>query len=186
VIGHSRLDAVDRIIYVVPSRYGEMPVKQRYAVARLIGRLNHLNEQSDNPPITMLLGPGRWGTTTPSLGIPVSFSEINSVSVLCEIVAMREDLVPDCSFGTHFFSELVEMEMLYMALLPSREGNFLSERFFERTPSVLTRLIPEAGELEPVVRVIDVAGLPSGRLVKVHADTLRQRLVCYLETPRPE
>jgi ribosomal protein L13 len=50
----------------------------------------------------------------------------------------------------------------------------------------LTRLIPEAGELEPVVRVIDVAGLPSGRLVKVHADTLRQRLVCYLETPRPE
>ncbi len=186
VIGHSRLDAIDRIIYVAPSRYAQMPLKERYAVARLIGRLNHLNEQSDNPPITMLLGPGRWGTTTPSLGIPVSFSEINSVSVLCEIVAMREDLVPDCSFGTHFFSELVEMEMLYMALLPSHEGNFLSERFFERTPSVLTRLIPEAKELEPIVRVIDVAELPSGRLVKLHADTLRQRLVCYLETPQPE
>ncbi|HQM47131.1 MAG TPA: PEP/pyruvate-binding domain-containing protein [Candidatus Hydrogenedentes bacterium] len=186
VIGHSRLDAIDRIIYVVPSLYGQMPVKERYAVARLIGLLNHLTEQSDNPPITMLLGPGRWGTTTPSLGIPVNFSEINTVSVLCEIVAMREDLVPDCSFGTHFFSELVEMDMLYMALLPTHKGNFLNERFFKGTPSVLTRLVPEAEELEPIVRVIDVAELPSGRLVKIHADTLRQRLMCYLETPLPE
>jgi len=186
VIGHSRLDALDRIIYVVPSVYGHMPVKERYAVARLIGRLNHINEQSDNPPITMLLGPGRWGTTTPSLGIPVHFSEINSVSVLCEIVAMREDLVPDCSFGTHFFSELVEMDMLYMALLPGHKGNFLGERFFERTPSALTRLLPDATEFDSIVRVIDVAQLASGRLVKLHADTQQQRLVCYLETPRPE
>jgi len=50
----------------------------------------------------------------------------------------------------------------------------------------LTRLVPEAEELEPIVRVIDVAELPSGRLVKIHADTLRQRLMCYLETPLPE
>ena len=186
VIGHSRLDAIDRIVYVVPSVYGQMPVKERYAVARLIGRLNHLNEQCDTRPITMLLGPGRWGTTTPSLGIPVSFSEINTVSVLCEIVAMREDLVPDVSFGTHFFSELVEMDMLYMALVPSRESNFLSERFFERSPNALLELLPDATEFEPVVRVLEVPKLASGRLLKIHADTLRQRLVCYLETPVPE
>ena len=99
---------------------------------------------------------------------------------------MREDLVPDCSFGTHFFSELVEMDMLYMALLPGHKGNFLSERFFERTPSALTRLLPDATEFDSIVRVIDVAQLASGRLVKLHADTQQQRLVCYLETPRPE
>ena len=71
----------------------------------------------------MLLGPGRWGTSSPSLGIPVSFVDINRVSVLCEIVAMREDLVPDVSLGTHFLSELVEMDMLYLALFP-KQGVF--------------------------------------------------------------
>ena len=73
----------------------------------------------------MLIGPGRWGTTTPSLGVPVCFAEIDTVSVLCEIVAMREDLVPDVSLGTHFFNDLVEMDMLYLALFPGRQGQLL-------------------------------------------------------------
>jgi hypothetical protein len=50
----------------------------------------------------MLLGPGRWGTASPDLGVPVQFAEINHVSVLCEIVTMRENLIPDVSLGTHF------------------------------------------------------------------------------------
>ena len=41
------------------------------------------------------MGPGRWGTTTPSLGVPTSFAEIDTVDVICEIVAMRADLIPD-------------------------------------------------------------------------------------------
>ena len=43
--------------------------------------------------------------------------------MLCEIVAMREDLVPDVSLGTHFFNDLVEMDMLYLALFPGRKDN---------------------------------------------------------------
>ncbi len=82
----------------------------------------------------MLIGPGRWGTTTPSLGVPVSFAEIDAARILCEIVAMREDLVPDVSLGTHFFNDLVEMDMLYLALFPGRQGNSWSEAFFEKTP----------------------------------------------------
>ena len=54
----------------------------------------------------------------PMLGVPVSFSEIDTVAVLCEIVAMRENLVPDVSLGTHFFNDLVEMDMLYFAVDP--------------------------------------------------------------------
>ena len=76
----------------------------------------------------MLIGPGRWGTTTPSLGVPVSFAEIDTVSVLCEIVAMRDDLVPDVSLGTHFFNDLVEMDILYLALFPGRQGQLLEPR----------------------------------------------------------
>ncbi len=78
----------------------------------------------------MLLGPGRWGTSSPELGIPVHFAEISRVSVLCEIVTMRENLIPDVSLGTHFLNELVEMNILYMALFPQQQPNYLNESFF--------------------------------------------------------
>jgi hypothetical protein len=178
VIGQSRIESVQRIIYVAPSVYGRLPVNERYAVARLIGRLTHL-EGPDRPDVTMLLGPGRWGTTTPSLGVPVSFAEINTVSILCEIVAMREDLVPDVSMGTHFFSELVEVDILYLALFPNHRGNFLRQAFFEGRENNLTKLLPDAGRYEDVVRVIDAADLP-GASVQLYANTVKQQVMCYL------
>ncbi len=179
VIGQSRLVTVDRLIYVVPAVYGQLPINDRYAVARLIGRLMHA-EDDDRPRTIMVLGPGRWGTTTPSLGVPVSFAEINKVSILCEIVAMREDLVPDVSLGTHFFNELVEADILYLALFPGREGNQLNHAFFEEAPNKLLELLPDAGARAEVLRVIDAADLGQDRLIKLNANNLNQKVVCYV------
>ena len=180
VIGQSRVETIQRVIYVVPSVYGQLPIPERHGVARLIGRLNHLDED-DRPDITMLLGPGRWGTTTPSLGVPVSFAEINTVSVVCEIVAMREDLVPDVSLGTHFFSELVEVDALYLALFPNQENNLLKHEFFEGSKNLLRELLPDAAAYEHVIRVIDATRLPDRAKLTLHADTVKQRVMCYLE-----
>ena len=129
----------------------------------------------------LLLGPGRWGTTTPSLGVPVTFADINTVSSLCEIVAMRDDLVPDVSLGTHFFNELVEMDILYLALYPNRLGNRLNREFLEAGPNRLGQLLPEAGRWENVVRVIDEADLPSDRRLLLYADSVKQRVICCLD-----
>ena len=118
VIGQSRFVTIDRLIYVVPAVYGHLPDNDRYAIARLIGQIAH-SPDADGKTV-MMLGPGRWGTSTPSLGIPVSFAEIDTISVVCEIVAMRDDFVPDVSLGTHFFSDLIEFEILYMGLFPHR------------------------------------------------------------------
>lgn len=178
VIGQSRLSDVDRIIYVVPSVYGRMPMGDRYAVARLIGKLVHLAE--DAPPETILLvGPGRWGTTTPSLGVPVRFADINRVSVVVEVVAMRDDLVPDVSLGTHFLSELVEMDMLYCALFPKREENRLNADRLEAAPNRLTELLPEEADWAHAVRVIDPGDIGGGT-VTLNANNLKQHVVCYL------
>lgn len=180
IIGQSRISAIDRVVYVVPSVYGQLPLSERYAVARCIGRLMHVSE--DNPPETiMLLGPGRWGTTTPSLGVPVSFAEINTVSIMCEIVAMRDDLVPDVSLGTHFFSELVEMEILYMALFPAQEGTVLKTAFFEQEPNLLTTLLPGAEPFAQVIRVLEPRAWPGGVSLKLHATTPKQDVVCYID-----
>ena len=127
----------------------------------------------------MLLGPGRWGTSMPSLGVPIRFSEISSVSVLCEIVSMREGLVPEVSLGTHLFNEMVEMDMLYLALFPSREGNVLNEDFFETSANRLSELWPGQEQWAKVVSIIDVSQLDQKVSVKLHADTMEQRVICY-------
>jgi hypothetical protein len=188
VIGQSRLINVDRMIYVEPAVYGQLPVPERYAVARLIGRLAHgpvrppvLGADAGTGRTLMLLGPGRWGTTTPSLGIPVRFADINTASVLVEIVAMRDDLVPDVSLGTHFLNELIEMDILYLALFPTRQDNFLNKAFFSSLPNHLADLAPDAAGWASAVRVIDTADLGSRGTVKLHANTLKQTVLCYLE-----
>ncbi|NLX14369.1 MAG: pyruvate, phosphate dikinase [Phycisphaerales bacterium] len=182
VIGQSRMTVVDRLIYVVPSVYGQLRIADRYTVARLIGQLMHLGK-GERPRTIMLLGPGRWGTTTPSLGVPVSFAEINTVSILGEIVAMREDLIPDVSLGTHFFNDLVEEDMLYLALFPGREGNVLNEQFFARCANKLPELLPDAAQRADIVHVVDAADLPDGGTIKIYANALTQKVVCYLADP---
>ena len=183
VIGQSRVNVIDRLVYVVPSVYGQLPIRDRYAIARLIGRLLHLSEPHP-PRHVMLVGPGRWGTTTPSLGVPVSFAEIDTASVLCEIVAMRDDLIPDVSLGTHFFNDLVEMDMLYMALFPGRKDNFWNQAFFKESPNRLTDLIPGESQWAEAVRVIDFpAASRGGASLKLNANALTQQVVCYLEHP---
>jgi pyruvate, water dikinase len=181
VIGQSLVMSIERMIYVVPSVYAQLATYDRYAVARALGRLTHMEGEDDRP--TMILGPGRWGTTTPSLGVPVSFSEIATVDVICEIVAMRDNLVPDVSLGTHFFNELVEMDVLYFALFPGKDGNALNEAFFERQPSRYLELLPDEEDWARVIRVIDLADMEEDALI-LHADAMKQRVVCYVDEER--
>ena len=179
VIGPSTATTVGRLIYVVPSVYGLLPYNDRYSIARLIGRLTHLEKQPEGA--LLLVGPGRWGTAEPALGVPVSFAEISRVNALCEVIEMREGLVPDVSLGTHFFNDLVEMQVLYLALIPGKEGNRVNADLIEQAPNHLSRLIPEEAAWAEAVRVIDPAGIPGGRALRLHADALRQSAICYFD-----
>lgn len=179
VIGPSVAAPVGRLIYVVPSVYGSLPRSDRYSIARLIGRLTHLGDQPRGA--LLLAGPGRWGTAEPSLGVPVSFAEISRVTALCEIIEMREGLVPDVSLGTHFFNDLVEAQILYFALVPGKEGNQVNTSLLERAPNRLAALLPDAAAWADAVRVIDAADMPGGRALCLRADALRQRAICCFE-----
>jgi pyruvate, water dikinase len=169
VIGPSRVIRPERIVYVVPGAFGALTQQDRLAVTRLVGRINR--ESADR--CVLMLGPGRWGTRDPSLGMPVSFSEINHVAALCEIVAMHDNLVPDVSLGTHFINELIESDMLYFALFPKRPENGIDERTLLDLPNRLTELVPDAGKWAQVVHVADVA---PGE-VTLYADAEAQRIV---------
>lgn len=180
IIGRSRSNQIHRIIYVVPHVYGELPISERYAVARAIGTLNQIPPIVPGDPIVILIGPGRWGTSTPSLGIPVSFSEISSVSFLCEIVAMREDLTPDVSLGTHFFSELVESDLLYFVFFPGRDNHWMNEKLLGNLPNKLKEISPTMEKYENLIKVFDFTpGLE--KTCHIYANTFEQKLVLFLK-----
>jgi hypothetical protein len=165
---------VHRIIYVEPNRYQQATQNEKYDIARLIGQLNRqISEREDCPAI--LMGPGRWGTTTPSLGVPVSFAEINKMMVMVEIAYEGGNLMPELSFGTHFFQDLVETDIFYVAIFPGREGVKYNRQYFEQTPNIITDLIPESSKYKEHVKVFDV----KKEKMQIMCDVISHRVVCF-------
>ncbi len=174
IIGHSVSKRIDRIIYILPSKYGEMSMQARYSVASMIGDITNLERENSEKPNILLIGPGRWGTKMPALGIPVSFAQIKNASVLCEIVAMHEGLTPDISLGTHFFNDLVEMEVLYMAIYPKNKDYILNEKLLMVAPNKLESLIPDSKKWADSIYVADTSDMKKGYSVFMHVNALVQ------------
>jgi hypothetical protein len=180
VIGHSRHIRINRFIYIVPAAYSRLALQDRHEIARMLGQINQAIEPSV-PGGIMLLGPGRWGSNDPFLGVPVAFAQISRTSVLCEIVAMHEHLVPDVSLGTHFLNELVETDMLYLALFPRRGNNYLRTEWFEDSPNRLVQLVPKAGKWADVIKVIEPSAVANEGSTFLIADAFKQKVLCYFE-----
>ncbi|HNX68542.1 MAG TPA: PEP/pyruvate-binding domain-containing protein [Candidatus Omnitrophota bacterium] len=176
-LGGNIMQTIDKIIYVSPEAYCALDSQSdRYDIARVIGELNRQIGGRDKAAV-MLLGPGRWGTTTPSLGVPVSFSEINHITVLGEIAFVTENAAPEISFGTHFFQDLVETGIFYVALFPDNAGVFMDQKFFDTIPKTLRKLAPQYKKYEDTVKVYDV----KKSALKIAADILSQKIVCFFE-----
>ena len=166
------------VILVDPEPYSRLSLSEKYSVARLIGRLNRsVVDQEQNP--TLLLGPGRWGTSTPAMGVPVHFAEINHISALAEISYRDGSLIPDLSFGSHFFHDLIETRIFYLAIYPEQPEVLFDRQWFLDQPNRLAALCPEDTSLAAVVRVVDTraAGLT------IHADVTSQQVLGYLGGP---
>ncbi|WP_242335064.1 MULTISPECIES: PEP/pyruvate-binding domain-containing protein [unclassified Anaeromyxobacter] len=176
VVGQSTSARVDRVVFVDPDAYATLATQDRYEVARVVGRVTRAGDAARR---VLLLGPGRWGTTTPSLGVPVSFAEIRRVAALGEIMRLG-DVIPDVSLGSHFFNDLVESGMLYVALYPTHPGHALDEARLRAAPNRLAQLSPDDARLAHVVRVVDFPLPEDGRALWLHADCVRQEVMCYL------
>ena len=179
IIGTSIHTPVDTLVYVVSSAYGKLSEKDKYGVAALIGRI--ANREKRNLKTIMLLGPGRWGSTIPSLGVPVGFADIRNVSVLCEIAEMHEGLVPDVSLGTHFFNNLVELDILYMAIYPEKSDNLVNREFLDSSVNHLSSLFPDASKWSDAVKVIDFSGPECEDQLYLNVNSVEQRGFFYLD-----
>lgn len=179
IVGNGIAQDVDVLIYVVPEEYAKLDIQHRYEIARLIGKINQQLREYDER-IVFLAGPGRWATSSPSLGIPVSFHEINSISIICEIAEMHDNLSPDVSLGTHFFNDLVETDMLYVAVNPKKEKNVLNKKEIMGLENHLLSIIPDAKKFEHVVKLHDVKLKSNHGKIKIYANPLKQDMKLYL------
>ncbi len=64
----------------------------------------------------ILFAPGRLGTSSPELGVPAAFADIDHFKALCEIAESKYGYNPELSYGSHMFQDLVEMGILYIAV----------------------------------------------------------------------
>jgi len=172
-MGGSMVRPIHRVILIDPEQYERLPLREKYDVARLVGKLNRLVSNREEMSV-MLLGPGRLGTTTPSLGVPVNFAEINNIAVLGEVAFSAGGLMPEPSFGSHFFQDLVESDIFYVALFPERAECSFNPDLLAPLPNRLAEFLPEYALYEPVVRVVDFSDRP----LQLLADIISQQVVC--------
>ncbi len=107
VLGNGVLRQIRHLVLVDPATYRW---DRAYEIARTIGRINEDLVKVDEPYI--LIGPGRWASTNPQLGVPVQYSEISGASVLVEMATAS--FAPELSYGTHFYADMVGSGVLYL------------------------------------------------------------------------
>ena len=131
------------------------------------------------------MGPGRWGSRGDiKLGVSVTYSDINNASLLVEIARRKGSYVPDLSFGTHFFQDLVEAEIRYLPLFPDDDEVVFNERFLLESPNLLASLAPEYAHLAGTVRVIEVPAVADGLVLRVLMNADLDRALAMLAPPR--
>jgi predicted nucleotidyltransferase len=164
-VSNGRVPDITHIVYVDPERYGELPdLQDMKDVGRAVGKLNKILPKRQ----FVLIGPGRWGSRGDiKLGVGVTYSDINNTCALIEVARRKGNYVPELSFGTHFFQDLVEGDIRYLPLYPDDDGVLFNEPFFRRKENVLQEVLPEYAHLSDVVRVIDVPKVADGQVLKI-------------------
>lgn len=165
--GNVRLP-IDYVIYIKPAEYLALPEQEKYAAARCIGQLSAILKGKN----VMLLGPGRWGTTTPSLGVPVHFAEISGASVLCEVSSAEAGFAPELSYGSHFFQDLVEAGIFYAAIFDGQKDTFFNPGRVLAETNLLPELLPGAQSMDNVIVVAGTAGM------ELFSDIISQKVIC--------
>lgn len=121
-LGVGRMEGITEIVYVKPESFDKLRTE------RIADELLELNRRMRDEGLSyVLVGPGRWGTSIPTLGIPVKWSHISEAKVIVECGI--EGFHVDPSQGTHFFQNVTSLGVGYLNVAPYRgEGRFDVER----------------------------------------------------------
>jgi len=177
-----RVPNIAYIIHVDPQKYFSISdSSQKFELARLIGRLNQRLEGQQ----FILMGPGRWGSSNPDLGLKAGYADIYNTRALVEVGWAQGGSRPTPSYGTHFFQDLVESRIYPLAIYPGEPGNPFNKTFFESALNALPALLPEDARYADFVKVIDVPATTGGRVLELAMSGEEGKALAFLTRPSP-
>ena len=83
--------------------------------------------------------------------------------------------MPELSFGTHFFRDLVETDIFYAAIFPQKQDAIFNQDWFLQMPNILTEFLPESSKYADAVRVYET----NEEQLQVMCDILSQEIICF-------
>lgn len=129
VLGHGIINDVHDVIYV---KTGAFNAANNQLIAYEIEKMNRQFTGSDKNYV--LVGPGRWGSSDPWLGIPVKWPHISNAKVIVE--CGLENYRVDPSQGTHFFQNLTSFGVGYFTINPFKGDGWFDESFLNQMPAI--------------------------------------------------
>jgi hypothetical protein len=108
-MGNGKIEDLKDIIYVKKEAFDKLRTKEIAAELEILNKKLILNNSG-----YILLGPGRWGTADPFIGIPVNWSNISNARIIIE--TSMEDFPLDASLGSHFFHNVTSMNVGYFSI----------------------------------------------------------------------
>lgn len=177
LIPDGKVEGIRYLVFVDPATYNKVPNNTiRLELGRAVSRLNKRLEHE----LFVLLGPGRWGSANIELGVKVTYADIHNTKILIEIATPDGKTVPDLSYGTHFFQDLVEGGIYSLPLHLDKKESFFNWDFFRQAPNRLAYLSPPDAELADYLRVIDVTTLLPNARVSVLMNGAQDVAVGYI------
>lgn len=123
-LGMGNYEGLSDIVYVKPQAFNKA---KTIDIALSVERVNSL---FDDDRKYILIGPGRWGSSDPWLGIPVTWSQISSAKIIIE--SGLEDYRIDPSQGTHFFQNLTSFKVGYLTINPYIEDGYFDLEYLDK------------------------------------------------------
>ena len=114
-LGNGVIDGIEDVVYIHPERMDRMRTMD---LVPIVEEVDAMLRSRDRP--YLLIGPGRWGTSDPSLGIPAQWNQIMGAKTIVE--APMSDIHVDPSQGTHFFQNIVTFNIGYLTIV---EGDMI-------------------------------------------------------------
>lgn len=126
-----------------------------YRFSKAIGALNwHFRDSGKH---LMLLVPGRIGTSSPELGVPTVFSDISGFDIICEVSESKAGYMPELSYGSHIFQDLVEAGILYGAVFENEKTIAFEPEKIRQLENQLTDFYPEGEHLRDIIGIYCVS-----------------------------
>ena len=151
MVAGGHLDEINYVLYVPAEAYFAIPTHtERYKLERAIGKLNTALETEN----FICVGPGRWGTSNPDLGVHVDYADIFNSKALMELSGKGIGPAPEPSLGTHFFQDLLEGQIFPLATHIGED--VFNDDFFNNTPNRLDEWLSSEEQLSTCLRLIRV------------------------------